>query len=88
MIKAVEARAMYEANIQKDEKMIQQNFEKFLEEVCAPAILEAVESRKCFITVELPQEFVKYGWKVCNILLEYGYRVKGEDVKKSITIAW
>ena len=74
MIKANEAKAMVEANIQKDKEALQKNIEKFLEEKCEPAILAAVEKRICNAFVELPEELDNHSSQVCANLTANGYK--------------
>lgn len=89
MIKANEARAMVEANIQKDKEALQKSIEKFLEEKCEPAILEAIEKRTYSAFVELPEELDDHHAQVCANLTVHGYksRVRFGTVS-AILIMW
>lgn len=89
MINANEAKSMLKANIQKDEEALKAKVQRFLDEVCEPAVLNAVERRLFSAFVEIPIGMQEHTALITAMLMANGYKAQTRHgTTPSILILW
>lgn len=89
MITANEARTIIN-NIQKQEQeVIEKAIEKFLNEDCHAAVLNAANQKRHDVLVEVPQELDQHTHSICANLTTYGFKSQVRfGLRNAILIMW